>query len=235
MRPIARDEIVLDCDDRDNGDLGIRQLCIGFSLAGYCIEIYRAEGQKSYHAHIKGIPHIADLPKEQNRLYKELLIKKYIQMAREYHPCPALDKLDFSPCIPDHLIAQESKAHFKYGSVKKLIAVVNEGYQNFCDSEIYNLAMQTTTLKPLQPSNIEGSGVTAQIIRKIKIISIAQRFGISVNNNGMAECPFHPDTKPSLKFYSEQGRFYCFGCHLHGNIIFFYALCKKNLEKLEGT
>lgn len=228
LRPIGKNEVVLDCDIREQGDLGIRRICMAFSFEGYRIEIYKAQGQKSYHAHIKDIPHLTQLSKEQNKCYKELLIKKFIHKVREIIEAPELDYIDFSLCIPDHLVAEENKPHFKYHTIKKQIAVINEGYQNFCDKEVYDLATQEA--KEYNPT-IQGTGITAQITKRISIIDLAREFGLEVNSKGFAVCPFHPDNNPSLKFYEEQGRFCCFGCNEKGNIIYFYALMKQLKEK----
>ena len=46
----------------------------------------------------------------------------------------------------------------------------------------------------------------------------AERYGIKVNKNGMAVCPFHKDRNPSMKV---DRRFYCFGCGATGDVIDF--------------
>lgn len=48
----------------------------------------------------------------------------------------------------------------------------------------------------------------------------AERYGLSVNQSGMARCPFHEDHNPSMKV---DDRFYCFGCHASGDVIDFTA------------
>lgn len=51
----------------------------------------------------------------------------------------------------------------------------------------------------------------------------AESFGVSVSRNGMALCPFHEDSSPSLLL---DERYYCFGCHATGDVIDFTArLC----------
>lgn len=45
-------------------------------------------------------------------------------------------------------------------------------------------------------------------------------YGIRVNRNGMACCPFHDDRSPSLKV---DKRFHCFGCQADGDVIDFAA------------
>ena len=48
----------------------------------------------------------------------------------------------------------------------------------------------------------------------------AEAYGIPVNRNGMARCPFHEDHHPSMKI---DERYYCFGCHETGDVIDFTA------------
>lgn len=224
QRNIALNEIILDCDNREFGTLGIITLVNFFSEQGYKIEVYKAEGQKSPHAHIKDIPRISDLPKPQNKLYKELLIKKYIGKANNILLCPELEFIDFNLCVPNHLIAEENKPHWKYGTEKKLLGILNTDLENFCESDIYDQAIELRQeYKPI----VNGSGITAQIIKAISIKDIARQFGLSLKGNKCL-CPFHADGKtPSLIFYEEQGRFHCFGCNKDGNIIKFYAMLKE--------
>ena len=46
----------------------------------------------------------------------------------------------------------------------------------------------------------------------------AERYGLSVNQSGMARCPFHEDHNPSMKV---DDRFYCFGCGASGDVVDF--------------
>lgn len=48
----------------------------------------------------------------------------------------------------------------------------------------------------------------------------AEMYGIRVNRNGMAPCPFHEDRHPSMK---ADKRFHCFGCQADGDVIDFAA------------
>ena len=48
----------------------------------------------------------------------------------------------------------------------------------------------------------------------------AEYYGIRVNRNGMALCPFHDDKNPSMKV---DRRFHCFGCQADGDVIDFVA------------
>lgn len=46
----------------------------------------------------------------------------------------------------------------------------------------------------------------------------AEQYGIAVNRQGMAKCPFHDDKHPSMKL---DKRFHCFGCGEDGDVIDF--------------
>lgn len=48
-----------------------------------------------------------------------------------------------------------------------------------------------------------------------------ERYGIIVNKNGFALCPFHQEDTPSMKVY--ESSFYCFGCGTGGDVISFAA------------
>ena len=56
----------------------------------------------------------------------------------------------------------------------------------------------------------------------------AEHYGIHINRNGMACCPFHNDKTPSMKL---DRRYHCFGCGADGDVIDFtatlYGLGKK--------
>jgi len=46
-------------------------------------------------------------------------------------------------------------------------------------------------------------------------------------------CPFHPDTKPSLKVDCAEGVFYCHGCHAQGGVMDYEIKWAKLIEGLE--
>lgn len=49
----------------------------------------------------------------------------------------------------------------------------------------------------------------------------AERYGVSVNRQGKALCPFHNDRHPSL--YVADDHYHCFACGEHGDVINFAA------------
>lgn len=229
LRLISRNEIVLDCDNKEFGDLGIKQVGLMMSIKGYKLEVWN-HGGKSYHIHIKDIPHISKLSDKSNKLYKELITKRYIAEAKCYVGNKHYFKdFDFSVCRINNLIAEENKPHHRSKKVKKLIGIINEDLENKCEEDIYQI-VEEQEVKEYKPK-VKGSGITSKIIERISIVDVAKRFGLEVDSRGFTCCPFHNDSDPSLKFYDNQGRFMCFGCLTEGNIIMFYALMKKLKQK----
>ena len=62
----------------------------------------------------------------------------------------------------------------------------------------------------------------------------AEMYGIKVNRNSMAVCPFHNDKNPSMKV---DKRFHCFACQADGDVIDFVSRlcglpCKEAAMKL---
>lgn len=69
----------------------------------------------------------------------------------------------------------------------------------------------------------------------------AEHYGLKVNRNGMACCPFHEDHHPSMKL---DERFHCFGCGADGDVVDFtarlfgmapYYAAEKLAEDFGGT
>lgn len=58
----------------------------------------------------------------------------------------------------------------------------------------------------------------SQIKAAVTTRQAAEYYGLKVSRNGMTCCPFHQDKHPSMKV---DERFYCFGCHLTGDVIDF--------------
>ena len=63
--------------------------------------------------------------------------------------------------------------------------------------------------------------IYTQIKQAVSVVETAKHYGLAVNRNGMARCPFHPDNTPSLKL--NEDFFYCFGCQESGDVIDFTA------------
>ncbi|MFA5271118.1 MAG: toprim domain-containing protein [Candidatus Omnitrophota bacterium] len=67
--------------------------------------------------------------------------------------------------------------------------------------------------------------------QQIKIIDLAKNLNIQIKNVGgrkMARCinPNHTDEHPSMCFFEDTNRFYCFSCETQGDIIDLYSICQ---------
>lgn len=74
------------------------------------------------------------------------------------------------------------------------------------------------------------------VARAIPSADIARREGLSLRRKGHREwtcCPFHGEKTPSLCF-DDAGRWYCFGCHRHGDSVDLYAAL-RNVSLLEAA
>lgn len=52
------------------------------------------------------------------------------------------------------------------------------------------------------------------------ILDVCQGMGLVVNRMGqhfVTNCIFHPDPSPSMVLYTEQDKFYCYGCEARGD------------------
>ena len=57
-----------------------------------------------------------------------------------------------------------------------------------------------------------------ELIKQVVLVpEAAAYYGLQVNRNGMACCPFHDDRHPSMKL--NERYFYCFGCGATGDVI----------------
>ena len=57
-----------------------------------------------------------------------------------------------------------------------------------------------------------------EVKQAVSTIDAASFYGIKLERNQMACCPFHPDKHPSMKI---DNRFHCFGCGADGDVINF--------------
>lgn len=60
-----------------------------------------------------------------------------------------------------------------------------------------------------------------EIIDNVKMQDIFRQYGFKPNRGGFICCPFHREKTASLKAYSNDTRFKCFGCGASGNVIDF--------------
>jgi DNA primase len=64
----------------------------------------------------------------------------------------------------------------------------------------------------------------------LDLVTVIENEGIRIPDIGSSHrciCPFHDDKNPSLVVRKDSpGRFYCYGCHAHGDAINFVRLLK---------
>ena len=56
---------------------------------------------------------------------------------------------------------------------------------------------------------------------RYNLADVVEAAGVKLNgapNLRQGACPFHGETKPSFTVYANTQRFYCFGCHIHGDL-----------------
>ena len=63
--------------------------------------------------------------------------------------------------------------------------------------------------------------VFEEVKKYVTARQVAENYGLRINRNGMACCPFHRDKHPSMKIDSLH--YHCFGCGAHGDAIGYVA------------
>ena len=61
------------------------------------------------------------------------------------------------------------------------------------------------------------SSIFEAVRAQVPVRAAAEKYGLEVNDSGMARCPFHNDRTPSMKLYPDH--FYCFGCGKYGDVV----------------
>ena len=60
-----------------------------------------------------------------------------------------------------------------------------------------------------------------EIKERVSMCDVCAEYGIQVNYNNKAICPFHNDSHASMHIYAKQGGWYCFVCNEGGDVIYF--------------
>lgn len=61
-----------------------------------------------------------------------------------------------------------------------------------------------------------------EIKARLSMRQVAVQYGFVLDRANCIICPFHADTKPSLRIYAEPGKgFYCYSCNAGGSVIDF--------------
>ena len=58
-----------------------------------------------------------------------------------------------------------------------------------------------------------------EIKARVSCQDVCRMYGIEINRNGFAKCPFHNEKTASFKVYPGNRGFYCFGCGASGTVI----------------
>lgn len=81
------------------------------------------------------------------------------------------------------------------------------------------------------------SNIASQIKQTVTMTQVCERYGIDINRQGFAVCPFHREDTASMKIYEGAKGFCCYGCGKSGDVISFvcdmYGLSfRQSLQKL---
>ncbi len=63
--------------------------------------------------------------------------------------------------------------------------------------------------------------VFAEVRERVSTEEAARLYGFAPNRAGFICCPFHGEKTPSLKLYAGDRGWYCYGCHIGGDVIAF--------------
>ena len=152
-----------------------------------------------------------DLTKEQ----KEAIIKYYV-------PSESFEFADLSLC-GIHLVAVPFVEHWKYGTMKEM-AKSQQG-----------LFIDVNKIKEKDFIVQKSSGITAEIVSKIKLSDLALEYGAQKGKGTPNyHCCFHDDKTPSLSLDDKRGFFKCFGCGKEGNIVDFVSEA-ENISREEAV
>ena len=148
-----------------------------------------------------------------------------------YFPVEAWEFVDTSLC-GKHMIAAPYTKHFKTKKYKKLVKqrgglIINVGDKKY----------KVIDNQPIPVVSSLHSGITAEIVKKIKFSDLLDEYGVKrgIGKGANFHCPFHNDKNPSLSINDEKGLYKCFSsaCNSQGNMIDFVAKI-KNISPIEA-
>lgn len=81
--------------------------------------------------------------------------------------------------------------------------------------------------------------IAVRLKEMITVRDVCEQYGIEINRQGFAVCPFHTEDTPSMKVYEGSRGFNCYGCGKNGDVITFVAELfslnfRQSLEKLNS-
>lgn len=160
---------------------------------------------------------------------EKLAILKY------YFPKESWEFLDTSLC-GIHLIACPEAKHWRHGTIKELIEE-NSGIIINVDNKKFNEFKEEDKNKAAPVKNYLSTGITSEIVRRLKISTIAEEHGAR-RGKGTTNyhCNFHDDKHPSLSLDDKRGWFKCHAdcCKKEGNIVDFLAEA-EHIDKKEAV
>ena len=115
-----------------------------------------------------------------------------------------------------------------------VISAATDTEQSISKCTVNSIVNQSTDFKGYM-------NIFESVKEKVSARQAAEQYGIRVNRNGMACCPFHNDRHPSMKI--DKG-YYCFACGEKGDVIHFveklfgirpYEAARKLAEDFEVT
>lgn len=120
--------------------------------------------------------------------------------------------------------------------LKIIIAGVHGNEFEEAERHIKRLKRLLSLSKNKKKSNKYLSEEDVETARNVPILDVAR--GLSkvkkVNGGYSACCCFHDDSTPSLKIYTKDNSFYCFGCGAGGNVISF-VMKQDSLGFIDAT
>lgn len=150
------------------------------------------------------------LNKPATKEQKESIIKYFV-------PKEFFDFVDLSLCGV-HLIAVPYCKHWRHKTIKELVENRGGLIIDIDDDKYKKLIVPK-----IENDFIASSGITADIVKNVKISDLAREFGSKKGKNKLWHCLMHHDKNPSLSLDDNSGLYNCFGCGKHGNIVSFVS------------
>ena len=60
-----------------------------------------------------------------------------------------------------------------------------------------------------------------EIKNRVELTDVLTRYGVKLNKDNFACCPFHSEKTPSFRVYGDRKKYHCFGCGKGGDVITF--------------
>ena len=101
-------------------------------------------------------------------------------------------------------------------------------------AKVYSIIITEIALNGygMKPQRLYAMGIFEEVKEVTTMQQVAEMFGIKSNRAGFTPCPFHQEKTASMKLYDKS--FYCFGCHVGGDVISFTARM-LNTSNFEGA